>query len=101
MTLGRCHKVRLTGAASCCKRQVDLGLTVLELLIVIGCLAILAGIIVPAWGRAKHRSGSICCNCNLKQIGLSFRTWALDHRDRYPMQVSTTNGGTMELAGTG
>jgi prepilin-type processing-associated H-X9-DG protein len=38
---------------------------------------------------------------NLKQVGLSFRTWALDNSDKYPMQVAVTNGGTMELVSSG
>jgi prepilin-type processing-associated H-X9-DG protein len=38
---------------------------------------------------------------NLKQIGLSFKQWALDNQDRYPMQVLVTNGGTMELVDSG
>ena len=75
--------------------------TVLELLITIACLAILAAIIVPAFARAKQRAGRVCCTCHLMQIGLSFRAWAIDHRDRYPMQVSATNGGTMELVSKG
>jgi prepilin-type processing-associated H-X9-DG protein len=37
----------------------------------------------------------------LKQIGLAFRQWALDNDDKNPMQVSVTNGGTMELVGSG
>jgi hypothetical protein len=54
------------------------------------------------WLRdAKTRARSICCNCNLMQIGLSFRVWAGDHKEKYPMQVSTTNGGVRELILTG
>jgi len=41
------------------------------------------------------------CNNNLKQIGLSFRQWALDNGDKFPMQVSTTNWGTLEWVGNG
>jgi prepilin-type processing-associated H-X9-DG protein len=37
---------------------------------------------------------------NLKQIGVSFITWAGDHGDKFPMQVSVTNGGSMEFVGT-
>jgi hypothetical protein len=37
----------------------------------------------------------------MKQIGLAFRTWSLDNNDRFPMQVSVTNGGTMELITSG
>ena len=49
--------------------------------------------------RAKARS--ICCNCNLKQIGLAFKIWSSDHFGKFPMQVSVTNGGTMELVMNG
>jgi prepilin-type processing-associated H-X9-DG protein len=35
---------------------------------------------------------------NLKEIGVAYRIWAGDNNDKYPMQVSTTKGGTMELA---
>jgi len=38
---------------------------------------------------------------NLKQVGLSYKQWALDNQDRYPMQVSVTNGGTMEFVNSG
>jgi hypothetical protein len=41
------------------------------------------------------------CSNNLKQIVLSFGVWALDNSDKYPMQVSVTNGGTMELVSSG
>jgi len=37
----------------------------------------------------------------MKQIGLSVRCWAIDNNDHTPMQVSVTNGGTMELAASG
>src|SRR6266567_1546956 len=39
---------------------------------------------------------STSCINNLKQIGLAFRTWALDHDDKYPFNVST-NGGTFSV----
>jgi hypothetical protein len=39
----------------------------------------------------------IDCVNNLKQIGLAFRTWALDHGDRFPFNVSTNEGGTLQL----
>lgn len=54
------------------------------------------------WLRdARTRARSICCNCNLKQVGMAFRVWAGDQKEKYPMQVSITNGGVMELILTG
>ena len=41
------------------------------------------------------------CICQLKQIGLAFRMWAVDNSDRYPFNVSTNSGGTMELCARG
>jgi prepilin-type N-terminal cleavage/methylation domain-containing protein len=77
------------------------GFTLIELLIVIACLGILAALLLPALARAKARSSRINCVNNLKQIGVAFRTWALDNGELYPPQVSVTNGGTMELVESG
>ena len=33
----------------------------------------------------------------MKQVGLAYRIWAGDHSDKYPMAMSVTNGGTLEL----
>jgi len=54
--------------------------------------------LLPALAAAKRKSSKIGCVQNLKQTGLSFRIWEGDNGDKYPMQVSVTNGGTMELA---
>jgi prepilin-type N-terminal cleavage/methylation domain-containing protein len=75
--------------------------TLIELLIVIACLGILAALLLPALARPKRSGQQINCVNNLRQIGVAFRTWALDFGDKYPAQVSATNGGTMELVDSG
>jgi prepilin-type N-terminal cleavage/methylation domain-containing protein/prepilin-type processing-associated H-X9-DG protein len=73
--------------------------TLIELLIVVACLGILAALLLPAFAPATNCSFG-CVN-NLKQMGVAFRTWALDNRDNYPPQISIANGGTMELVNSG
>jgi len=51
--------------------------------------------------KASNRSKAICCNCNLKQIGLAFRTWALDHYDTNPMDIPRESGGTRQYLASG
>lgn len=72
-------------------------MTLIELLMVIAALGILVALILPRMARAPIPMRINCVN-NLKQIGLATRVWEGDNSDKYPPQVSVTNGGSMEFS---
>src|ERR1017187_3375460 len=78
--------------------QKTAALTLVEVLGGVVILFALALIFLPDTHYARPKAPRIECVNNLKQISLSFRLWEGDNGDKYPMSVSVTNGGTMELA---
>lgn len=77
------------------------GLTLVEVLLVIGILVILAAVLLPALLPPKRHRSRISCQNNLRQIAIAFRNWEGDNDGKSPMQVSVTNGGTRELIAAG
>jgi len=75
--------------------------TLLELLVVIAIIAILAALLLPVLSKAKAKGKRVQCLNNLRQAGIGFHTFAHDHGDRFPMQVSTNNGGSLEFVQAG
>jgi prepilin-type processing-associated H-X9-DG protein len=82
--------------------QRNQALTRTEAIVVIATLAVLFVLLLPALIPVLHNGRQrINCVSNLKQIGIAYRLWEGDNNDKYPMAVSVTNGGAMELIATG
>src|SRR5664279_3853223 len=81
-------------------RQKNTAMTLFEVGVVIAVLMIVVALLLPAILNSSHPS-RINCVSNLKQEGIAFRLWEGDNNDLYPMAVSVTNGGAMELIATG
>ncbi len=59
--------------------------TLVELLVVIGIIAVLLAILLPSLSRARQAAMQVACLSNLRQIGLAFMQYADNNRNFYPV----------------
>ena len=55
-----------------------------ELLVVIGIIAVLLSILIPALAGARRQSNDVVCQSNMRAIGQAVAMYAVDFKDRYP-----------------
>jgi prepilin-type N-terminal cleavage/methylation domain-containing protein/prepilin-type processing-associated H-X9-DG protein len=58
--------------------------TLVELLVVIGIIAVLIAILLPAFNVAREKSRRTKCMANLRSLGQAMYLYANQHRDRLP-----------------
>jgi len=64
------------------------GFTIVELLVVIAIIGVLAAVLLPVLGKAKAKANRVKCVTQLGQIGQAFITYAQDHGERLPWQLT-------------
>jgi prepilin-type N-terminal cleavage/methylation domain-containing protein len=79
--------------------QLRRAFSLVELLVVIGIIAVLIGILLPTISRAREQTKFIMCKSNLRQIGSALRMYANDNGDYFP--DAYTLGGAFFRVGLG
>jgi prepilin-type processing-associated H-X9-DG protein len=82
---------------TCCRPGSRVGFTLVELLVVIGIIALLIGILLPTLARARSSANQVKCQSNLRQIGQLIHMYASqDKGQHFPWGVApvrTVSGG--------
>lgn len=60
------------------------GFTLVELLVVIGIIAVLISILLPSLARARQQATNLSCQANLRSIGQGLQFYALDNKGKLP-----------------
>ena len=75
------------------RRKFSTGFTLVELLVVIGIIAVLISLLLPSLNKAKEAANRAKCLANLRQLGHAMRFYASNNNDQVPLCSYQNFGG--------
>lgn len=70
----------------------DQAFSLVELLVVLGIIAVLIAILIPALSAARQMALTVRCQSNLRQCGVAMTMYATDHDQIVPFHFNQGNG---------
>jgi prepilin-type N-terminal cleavage/methylation domain-containing protein/prepilin-type processing-associated H-X9-DG protein len=64
------------------------GFTLVELLVVVGIIAVLISLLLPALNRSREHARRVACAANLKQLGAAINMYANEAKGKTPQHLS-------------
>src|SRR5215208_4217857 len=77
----------IAGVRGAPMRRTPRAFTLVELLVVVGIIAILVALLLPSLNKARESARGVACASNLRQIGVGMLMYANENRQRLPFHA--------------